>query len=264
MDGTGMLFYRQVPLLARSYRVATYALRDGADAMHVLVEDLARVVDTVSPDRERAVIVGESFGGALALSFALARPDRVSALVIVNSFPYFAPRFQLHLAIAGLGLMPWGVMRLVRRLTAFRMHSPHTHADDLRQFMALTAQTTREGYVGRLKLLATYDVRRELATLAMPTLFLAADRDHLVPAVTQARFMAARVPRATLRVLNGYGHVCLIAPDLDLERLIGEWRVSLRVDFRCRQTGGLMSRQPYACMILLPCFRRLSGNPMPS
>lgn len=95
MDGTGQLFYRQVPLLARSYRVATYALRDRASTMEQLVADLTRVVDTVSPADRRAIVVGESFGGALALSFALARPAQVSALVILNSFPYFAPQISL-------------------------------------------------------------------------------------------------------------------------------------------------------------------------
>lgn len=228
MDGTGALFYRQVPLLSRSYRVATYALRDRAATMSALVADLADVVDKVSPVDRRAVIVGESFGGALALSFALAYPDRVTALVIVNSFPHFGPKFYLHLAIAGLGVMPWGAMGLVRRLTAFRMHSPHTHAEDLRRFMVLTGQTRREGYIGRLKLLVGYDVRDRLATLPMPALFLAADRDHLVPSVPQAEFMAARVQQATLQVLGGYGHICMIAPDLDLERLITGWRARLQ------------------------------------
>ena len=96
MDGTGLLFYRQVPLLARSYRVITYALRDTAATMDVLVSDLARIIDTVAPTERRAIIVGESFGGALALSFALARPEQVSRLVILNSFPYFAPHRRLH------------------------------------------------------------------------------------------------------------------------------------------------------------------------
>ena len=62
MDGTGLLFYRQVPLLARSYRVITYALRDTAATMDVLVSDLARIIDTVAPTERRAIIVGESFG----------------------------------------------------------------------------------------------------------------------------------------------------------------------------------------------------------
>jgi 3-oxoadipate enol-lactonase len=224
MDGTGALFYRQVPLLARSYRVATYALRDDARSMDALVADLAAVVDVVAGAGGRAVVVGESFGGALALSFALAHPQRVAALVILNSFARFAPRLSLHLAIAGLGLLPWGAMGLVRRMTAFRLHSRHTHADDVRQFMTLTKRARRDGYSGRLKLLLEYDVRDRLTTLQAPTLFLAADQDHLVPAVAQAEWMTARVPGARLQVLAGHGHICLIAPDRDLERLIAEWR----------------------------------------
>jgi pimeloyl-ACP methyl ester carboxylesterase len=226
MDGTGLLFYRQVPLLARSYRVITYALRDTAATMDVLVSDLARVIDTVAPTERRAIIVGESFGGALALSLALARPEQVSRLVVLNSFPYFAPRLRLWLAIIGLGALPWGTMKVVRRLTAFRLHSPHTHGQEIRRFMELTAHATRAGYLSRLKLLTQYDVRHRLRELRPPTLFLAADHDHLVPSVVQARFMATRVPGSTLRVLKGHGHICLIAPDVDLNALLDEWRAA--------------------------------------
>jgi pimeloyl-ACP methyl ester carboxylesterase len=224
MDGTGLLFYRQVPLLARSYRVVTYALRDTAATMDVLVSDLARIIDTVAPTERRAIIVGESFGGALALSFALARPEQVSRLVILNSFPYFAPQRRLRLAAVGLGALPWGAMGLVRRLTAFRLHSPHTHRQEIDLFMELTARASRCGYINRLKLLMQYDVRHRLHELRAPTLFLAADRDHLVPSVAQARYMAARVPGSMLRVLEGHGHICLIAPDIDLEALLNELR----------------------------------------
>jgi len=57
-------------------------------------------------------------------------------------------------------------------------------------------------------------------------LFLAADQDHLVPSVTQARLMAARVPNATVRVLEGHGHICLIAPDVDLAEILSSWRTT--------------------------------------
>src|SRR5689334_14041302 len=106
MDGTGKLFYRQVPLLARSYRVATYALRDTATTMEELVDDLGHVVDAVTPETRRATIVGESFGGALALSFALGHPEQVERLVILNSFPYFNPQIRLHLARFALRTIP--------------------------------------------------------------------------------------------------------------------------------------------------------------
>jgi 3-oxoadipate enol-lactonase len=224
MDGTGRLFYRQVPSLSQRYRVATYALRDAATSMQTLVADLATVVDAVAPGRERAVIVGESFGGALSLSFALAHPERVAALVVLNSFPHFAPRHRLGLAIAALGAMPWGAMGLVRRLTASRMHSRHTHRDEIRRFLELSSDITREGYLGRLRLLREYDVRQRLHEIRVPALFVAAELDHLVPSVEQARIMASRVPGARVRVLDGHGHICLIAPDLELADLLDQWR----------------------------------------
>lgn len=224
MDGTGRLFYRQIPLLAKRHRVASYRLRDDAGSMETLVEDLARVVDTVSPMRGPAVVVGESLGGTVALSFALAHPELVARLVVINSFPRFLPQVRLHLAIFALQVLPiWQTMPLVRRLTAFRMHSRYTHRAELRRFLELTADTTREGYINRLRILTQYDVRDRLGQIRAPTLFLAAERDHLVPSVEQAQYMAARVPGARLRVLAGHGHICLIAPNLDLERILHDF-----------------------------------------
>jgi pimeloyl-ACP methyl ester carboxylesterase len=224
LDGTGQLFYRQVPLLARTCRVATYALRDSAQTMEQLIADLAHVIETVAPEQRRATLIGESFGGALSLSFALARPEQVDSLVILNSFPHFTPQRRLRLAVRGVRAMPWGAMGLIRRLTAFRMHSRHTHRREIREFMRLTASATRAGYLGRLKLLTRYDVRARLSEVRAPALFLAADEDHLVPSVAEAQYMAARVPGATLRILTGHGHICLIAPDIDLGRILNEWR----------------------------------------
>jgi pimeloyl-ACP methyl ester carboxylesterase len=223
MNGTGDLFYRQVPLLEQSYRVATYSLRDDAESLDLLAADLAHVVDAAAPVEHRATVVGESFGGAVALTFALNYPDRVGALVILNSFAHFTPQVRLRLAIAGLTVLPWGAMSLVRHLTAFRLHSRHTHRAEVKQFIALTARATREGYINRLRLLEEFDVRHRLGDIRQPALFLAAEDDHLVPAVAEARYMADRVPSSVMRILQGHGHICLIAPDLDLAAILREW-----------------------------------------
>lgn len=223
MDGTGRLFYRQVPLLARHFTVATYALRDDAPDMDTLVDDLASVIGNLTEHGRPATVLGESFGGTLAMSFAVVRPELVRALVVLNSFPFFRPQYRLRLAVAGLGVMPWGAMGLVRRLTAFRMHSRYTHRLELRRFLHETGYTTREGYVGRLRILQQYDVRPRLPDITAPTLFIAADRDHLVPSLEQARYMANRVPRAALHVLRGHGHICMIAPNVDLDAIIADW-----------------------------------------
>ncbi|MGE0041718.1 MAG: alpha/beta fold hydrolase [Vicinamibacterales bacterium] len=224
LDGTGLLFYRQVPLLSRRYEVTTVALRDDRRHMDELVADLdVRITALGRP----VTLVGESFGGALSLSYALAHPDRVARLVIINSFPHFGPQGRLRLGYHLARVTPWAVMPLVRRLTAWRLHSAHTEPADLRRFRLLMRRTTREGYLARLGILREYDVRARLPEITAPALFLASDRDHLVPAVEQARLMAAHVPRATLRVLEGHGHICLIAPDLDLLGILDDWVTSI-------------------------------------
>lgn len=223
LDGTGLLFYRQVPLLERRFRVATHRLRDSATRIEELIDDLDQRLATLATPGEPVTLVGESFGGALSLSYALAHPERVARLVIVNSFPYFGPQARLWLGYHLLRATPWGMMRLVRQLTASRLHSPHTGRDEIRRFHHLMRATTREGYLSRLRMLRQYDVRARLGTLSVPVLYLAADRDHLVPSVEQARLMASLTPRATLRILPGHGHICLIAPDLDLGALLDEW-----------------------------------------
>lgn len=217
------MFYRQEPLLARHFTVATCALRNDAMTMDALIADLDSAVDAVSSRTEPPIIVGESFGGALSMSYAIAHPEKVRALVVLNSFPYFAPQRRLRLASMLLRALPLGVTALARRLTAFRLYSAHTHRDDVARFLDLTRDMSRDGYLNRLRILRSYDVRDGLRTITVPTLFLAAEQDRLVPSVEQARLMARLTPGSTVRVLAGHGHSCLIAPDLDLSVLLREW-----------------------------------------
>ncbi len=223
LDGTGELFYRQIPVLSPRFRVVTYRLRDSARRMSELVSDVGHMLDAGAPGNEPAILVGESFGGALSMHFALAHPERVRALVILNSFASFTPRYRLHLAMGGVRAMPWEGMRLVRRVAALRLHSAHTERSEVERFLTLTRSTTREGYLNRLRMLTTYDLRAELHALRVPVLYLAADRDHLIPSVAEANFMASRVPRATVRVLRGHGHSCFLSHDVNLDTVLSEW-----------------------------------------
>ena len=227
MDGTGELFYRQIPLLQKSYTVANYALRDEATSMDVLADDLRRVIERAAPEEKRALVLGESFGGTVALSTALRHPESVAGLVILNSFAHFDPQFRLRLAIAALRMIPWGAMPMMRYGTSLFMHSRHTHRDELKKFLELTARSTRLGYRNRLEILKTYDVRERLGEIRCPALFVASEKDHLVPSVRQARLMAERTPSAGAVVLSGHGHICLIAPDVDMCQIVTEWQSSM-------------------------------------
>ncbi len=222
LDGTALFFYRQIPLLARRFRVETFPLpNDSGCTMDSLVANLLAWCNQQGLDR--LLLCGESFGGALSLSFALAHPERLHGIIIVNSFPVIRERLKIRLAPILLRLLPWGAMRLVRRFTAARLHSPHASREDLREFRQRARAIEREGYIRRLEILGWYDIRSRLRRVEPPALFLAGDQDRLVPSVAEARLMASRVPNATLRILEGYGHICLIDHDLDLLDYVGPW-----------------------------------------
>ena len=222
IDGTAQLFYRQMPLLAERFNVVAFPLRDDADAtMATLIEDLRVLITEVAPDG--AVLLGESFGGALSMSFALAHRELVKGLVIINSFPWLRNRPQLHVGRILLRLIPSAAMPHIRRGTASRMHSRHTNADDLAEFWKHTDDIDQIGYRSRLGILGRYDIRHRLREIVAPTLLLAADEDKLIPSVRCARYMHERIPNSSMTVLAGYGNICLITHDLDLRTYVLPW-----------------------------------------
>lgn len=156
------------------------------------------------------------------MSYALRHPEQIERIAILNSFAHY-PQTMLRVGYHLLRAMPWSAMGVVRRLNARRMHSASTEQEEVRRFLDLMQATTREGYLSRMQILRDYDLRPHLPNLRVPVLFLAADRDTLVPAVTQARMMSTLTPAGSMRVLAGHGHSCLAAPDMDLLAILEDW-----------------------------------------
>src|SRR5437870_2581539 len=75
-----------------------------------------------------AVLLAESFGGAVALTLALRRPDLIERLVLVNTFAYFPRRLWLYLANLVGGYFPnrppHPSTRLIRRPFFFAADVP--------------------------------------------------------------------------------------------------------------------------------------------
>ncbi len=87
LGGRG-LWDGQMDAFAERFRVVRYDARGFGDSPlpggpFSLVDDLCAIFDHLQ--LERAVLVGNSLGGKVALEFALTRPERVTALVLVGS-----------------------------------------------------------------------------------------------------------------------------------------------------------------------------------
>jgi len=222
LDGTGELFFKQLPSLSHSYRVVTYRSREDARFTYEdLTGDVAWIIRSLG--EQRAVIVGESFGGTVALSFALRYPEMLERLVVVNSFPRFRKRFRIRLAARLARALPFPFLRPVRlAASSLGLYVDGVTGEDRRRFFEAIRAVKGEGYARRLQLIAEFNAEDRLSEIKAPTLFIAGEKDWLIPSVTEASRMAARMPNATVKIIKGAGHACLLGNRINLGRILCE------------------------------------------
>jgi len=221
LDGTGQLFFKQSLRLTPNYRVVTYRSREQSKFTYYdLTADLAAIIRDVG--EQKATIVGESFGGTVALSFALQYPQMIERLVVVNSFPRFRKRFTINLGIRLSSRMfntMWPLRLAANRLG---LAVDGVTSDDREKFWKAIRTVNREAYTQRLRLIGELDLDSRLAEIRVPTLFIAGDRDLVVPSVKEARMMAARMPNARVKIVKGAGHACLLGNLARLDELLND------------------------------------------
>ncbi len=223
LEGTGELFYKQAPALARSYRVVTFRLREhGRFTYDDLTGDVAAIIKDTG--ESRATVIGESFGGTIAMQFAIRYPEMVERLIVVNSFPRFRPRWKIWVAATFAPIFPprcaWLFRRGANRLGLLR---DGVSARDRRRFYQAVRGVRHQGYARRLRLIADLDIENRLSEIQAPTLFIAGTKDYLISSVREARAMAARAPNADVKIIEGAGHACLLGDKVILADLLAEW-----------------------------------------
>lgn len=212
IEGTGLNFYKQAADLARDHTVITFPHRpEGHYQLDQLVEDTAWVMRDCGLS-EPATILGESFGGLLAMAFALAHPQLISRMILVNTFPWFAQRAKINYGVKVYTYLPYRWVKAYRvRRAGHELFSPDISEDDRQMFLRNTRVIPREGYLSRLRIIQKVDLRPELSKISVPTLVVAGTADRLIDSVSAARLMAEKIPRARLRLLEGTGHAALLS-----------------------------------------------------
>lgn len=165
---------------------------------------------------ERAVLVGNSAGGAIATLTTLRHPERVQALILVDAAIYAgggAPGFIRPLLqtpqMNHLGpLISRGIQRWGYQFGQSAWHDPSKFSDDIwaNYQKPLRAENWDRGLWELTRASQPLGLAERLGEISAPTLVITGDDDRIVPTEQSIR-LASQIPGAELVVIPQCGHV---------------------------------------------------------
>src|SRR5438067_1543614 len=99
---------------------------------------------------------------------------------------------------------------------------PPYRVEGSRRFFKAIRTVKRPSYLQRLRLIVELNVEDRLSEIQAPTLFIAGDKDLLIPSAREARAMAAQMPNAKVKIIRGAGHACLLGNLVRLADILAE------------------------------------------
>jgi pimeloyl-ACP methyl ester carboxylesterase len=222
LDGTGELFRAQLDALKSTHRVCPWSYGPGTGSrLEDLVEKIGAATAAEPPGS--VLVIAESFGGLVALSFVLQYADRVNRLILINTFPYYRRRIRIRLARLLTPLLEFSPARWVKDFVIDRTLEREGIPVAARDHYSRTiSKVPLEAYRWRLHLIRQADLRPRLGEIRVPTLLLASGRDKLVPSIREARFMASQLGDAQIREFPRAGHALMMTPGFSLADYIRE------------------------------------------
>jgi len=163
---------------------------------------LALLIDKLSD--EPVVLVGHSMGGFIAQEAYVRHPKLVKALALCFTSPAFgggSSEFAKKFIADRIASLDEG--RTMAEIAARLIPTMGSNSKLAEQIMAGVPPDT---YRKAVLLLTTFDRRRELANIKVPTLVLSGSDDKTAPASVMEK-MASKIPGADYVCLPGCGHL---------------------------------------------------------
>ncbi len=230
----GGIFSPLTDILATHFRVHVVDLPGhgfSREETHFDVGDCVRSIAAATP---RALWLGWSLGGLVAMRAALDQAARVRGLVLIASSPRFVTAPDWSYGVVSSVFTEFGAelhlhyKHAVERFLALEtMGSAHAQTElrDLKKRVFERGEPNMAALGEGLRALDGSDLRAAIAHLTMPSLWIAGRRDRLVPAAAMA-WAAAQAPRGRSIEFNS-GHAPFISHAAEVASAIGAFAAEL-------------------------------------
>jgi pimeloyl-ACP methyl ester carboxylesterase len=219
-----------VPLLPEGLRVVAPDFRGhgGSEApagpyeLNDFVMDLVRLLDTVELDQVH--LVGFSLGAVVAEAVAVAYPERVATLVLLNSIADRLPE-ERERALTRLEATRTTPPDVMARASVERWFTQRFIADSpelVEQELKIFAGTEPEAYSAAYEVLATAEIIDDVAAIESPTLIMTGEND-VGSTPRMSRALHSRIPESTLHIVPGLRHYMHVEAASEIAARIGEF-----------------------------------------
>ena len=233
------IWFKQTGSLSRDFRVITFDPRgvsasdkpEGVQPIRLLADDVNHLLRAIGV--ESAHIVGASFGGFVAQEFALKYPSMTRKLVLCCT-SFGGPN---HVLAAPETLMAFASTKGINSeermranlLLAFTPEYVRTQVAEVEQILQLRAanEVPEHIYLSQLDGAVNFNSESRIGEIKSPTLVLSGDADVIVP-VQNSRNLAAKIPGAKLRIIEGGSHTFFIEQPEEFNQVVTEF---LATDF---------------------------------
>lgn len=228
---TGEMWREQIRVLANKYRIINPDLRGHGRSgpvyrpfsLYDAVEDVIAVLDLLRI--ERAVWCGLSIGGMVAIRAALTHPDRVAALILLDSDAGSETLLRkLKYWAMGLGTRTIGIRPFLSAIARLMFGSTTRRQNPtlVKEWRSVFASVDVPSALNCLDALIDRDsVVPRLPEIKVPSLVMVGEEDRSLPPAL-ARRLHEGLRDSTLKVVRGAGHLsALEQPTLVNEAITG-------------------------------------------
>jgi 3-oxoadipate enol-lactonase len=191
-----------LPGFGSSPAVGGWSIRKASVAAVNLMEELGE---------QQFAVVGISMGGVFAQQVALDYPQRVTRLMLVNTFATLRPRrwSEWKYLLRRAWIVTVRGKDYQAEMVAQRLF-PKPGQEELRAMLKeRIRQADPRVYSAAVRGLGLFDSRRQLKRLKMPTLVVSGAEDTTVPLENQAE-LARQIPGAQRVVVPEAGHAIIV------------------------------------------------------